>query len=66
MINIKEVNNHKEVFGIEPVIIGLFRYKHNELIDNIQKAIIDNKPYNEYELLSEEEKKAFDNGKLLF
>ena len=31
-----------------------------------KKAIETNTPYNEYELLSKEEQKAFDNGELLF
>ena len=35
-------------------------------IPDIEKAIEDNKPYNEYELLSKEEQKAFDKGQLLF
>ena len=34
--------------------------------DNILKAIETNTPYDEYELLTDEEKEAFDKGMLLF
>lgn len=57
---------YKDNFGKEPYIIGIFWNNQERLILNIEKAIKDNKPYNEYELLSNEEKKAFDNGELLF
>lgn len=60
------IKKHKEVFNKEPNIIGMFWFDNEMLINNIIKAIEDNKPYNEYELLSDEDKKAFDNGNLLF
>ncbi len=62
----KEYDKHKEIFGVEPNIIGMFWFDNEILIDNIIKAIETNKPYDEYELLSDDEKKAFDNGDLLF
>lgn len=64
MNELKEI--HKEVFREEPNIIGMFWNNQEQLIENIKKAIETNKPYNEYELLSDEEKKAFDKGELLF
>ena len=60
------IKQHKEKFGIEPNIIGMFWNNPQAIIDNIIKAIETNKPYDEYELLSKEEQKAFDNGELLF
>lgn len=57
---------HLEKFKTLPKIIGLFGNNIYKLILNIEKAIKDNKPYNEYELLSDEEKKAFDSGELVF
>lgn len=60
------IKKYFEKFNKEPYIIGMFWNNQEQLILNIEKAIKDNKPYNEYELLSDEEKKAFDSGKLLF
>lgn len=57
---------HKERFGIEPNIIGMFWYDIELEEENIKKAIKENIPYDEYEMLSKEEKKAFNDGKLLF
>ena len=37
-----------------------------QLEDNLQNAIKTNTPYDEYELLTDEEKIAFDKGMLLF
>ena len=68
-INTKEpkyILDYIEYFGQEPNIIGMFWNNQEQLILNIEKAIKDNKPYNEYELLSDEEKKAFDSGELFF
>jgi hypothetical protein len=55
-----------EVFKEEPNIIGLYWHDNDILFNNLAKAIETNKPYNEYDLLSDDEKKAFDNGNLLF
>lgn len=60
------VEKYFEKFNEEPYILGMFWNNQEQLIQNIEKAIKDNKPYNEYELLSKEEQKAFDNGELLF
>lgn len=60
------IKEHKNKFGIEPIIIGMFWNRPDIIISNILKAIETNKPYDEYEMLSDDEKKAFDNGDLLF
>ena len=60
------IEKHFNKFKIEPNIIGLYFENPKQTYDNILEAIKDNKPYNEYELLSKEEQKAFDNGELLF
>ena len=60
------IKEHIKAFNKEPNIIGMFWNNPEQLIVNIEKAIEINTPYNEYELLSKEEKKAFDNGELLF
>lgn len=60
------IKKYFEKFNKEPYIIGMFWNNQEQLILNIEKAIKDNKPYNEYELLSDDEKKAFDNGELVF
>ena len=60
------VKKYFEKFNKEPYIIGMFWNNQEQLIQNIINAIDTNKPYNEYDLLSDEEKKAFDKGELLF
>ena len=60
------VEKYFEKFNKEPNIIGMFWNNPEQLINNIIKSIETNKPYNEYELLSDEEKKAFDSGNLVF
>lgn len=60
------INEYIKAFNKEPYIIGMFWNNQEQLILNIEKAIKDNKPYNEYELLSDDEKKAFDSGELFF
>ena len=68
MDNVIEVSikEHKEYFGKEPKIIGIFWNDPEALSDNIEKAIEDNTPYDEYKLLSKEEQEAYDKGELLF
>lgn len=61
-VEIKHIN----IFNIKPYIIGYYKNNLEQLAENILKSIEDNKPYNEYELLTDEEKKAFDKGELLF
>lgn len=53
-------------FGEDPQVIGIFWDEPETLKDNLEKAIRENKPYNEIDLLSPEEKKLFNEGKLLF
>lgn len=60
------IKDYIKAFNKEPYIIGMFWNNQKQLINNIIKAIKDNKPYNEYELLSDKEKKAFDSGDLVF
>ena len=63
---IEKIKEHEEKFNEEPIIIGMFWQNPKKVFDNIKKAIEINKPYNEYNLLSDEDKKAFDKGELLF
>jgi hypothetical protein len=60
------IKDHIKKFGEEPNIIGMFWNNPEKVAESIIKAIKENKPYNEYELLTDEEKKAFDDGDLLF
>lgn len=60
------IKEYIKVFNKEPNIIGMFWSNPNLVIENIIKAIETNTSYNEYELLSKEEQKAFDDGELLF
>ena len=57
---------HIDKFNKKPNIIGMFWNDPEALIDGIEEAIEKNKPYDEYELFSDEEKKAWDNGEILF
>lgn len=60
------IKEHLKAFNKEPYIIGMFWDNPTKLEENIINAIETNKPYNEYDLLREEDKKAFDNGDLVF
>lgn len=60
------INEYIKVFNKEPNIIGMYWNNPDLVIENILKAIETNTPYSEYELLSKEEQKAFDDGELLF
>ena len=62
----KLIKEHKEKFNKEPYIIGMYWNNPEQVVVNIIEAIETNKPYNEYDLLSKEEQKAFDDGTLLF
>ena len=57
---------HEEKFGVEPVIIGMYFYDPEQMNRNIIKAVKQGNPYDEYKLLSSEDKKDYDNGNLLF
>lgn len=62
----KNIEAYKKHFNKEPNIIGMFWNDPKQLEDNLTKAIETNTPYDEYELLTDEEKEAFDKGMLLF
>lgn len=62
----KNIEAYKNHFNKEPNIIGMFWNDQKQLEDNLKQAIETNTPYDEYELLSNEEKIAFDRGELLF
>jgi len=57
---------HKEKFGKDPILIGLYFYDPEQTKKNIRNAIKTGKPYNEYELLTDDEKKYYDKGDLVF
>jgi hypothetical protein len=60
------IKEHKKLFGVEPVVIGLFFDDMRELFDGIAQAINKGIPYNEYDLLTPEEREAFEKGDLRF
>ena len=60
------IKEYEKKIGFTPKIIGMFWDKKKLLINNIKNAIKTNTPYDEYELLTDEEKIAFDKGLLLF
>ena len=60
------IKEYLKVFNKEPNIIGKYWNNQEQLMDNLAEAIENNKPYNEYEILSKEEKEAFDKGELVF
>ena len=62
----KNIEAYKSKFNKEPYIIGMFWNDPKQLEYNLTKAIETNTPYDEYELLTDEEKIAFDKGLLLF
>ena len=57
---------HIEVFGVEPYVIGMFWSDQEAIINGISEALENGVPYNEYLMLSVEERIAFDKGLLLF
>lgn len=57
---------HMEAFGVEPYVIGMFWYNIEAVANGINEALENGVPYNEYLMLSIEERKAFDKGMLLF
>ena len=52
-------------FNKEPVIIGMFWNDVKLLDQNLLNSIKENKEYNEYELLSQEEKELYNKGELV-
>jgi hypothetical protein len=57
---------HFDKFGVYPNIIGLFWNDQEAVMDGIEDAIEDGKPYDEYLMLDDEQKQLFDNGRILF
>lgn len=62
----KMLKQYNQKFNKEPKIINKLWMEPEKLYDNLTKAIETNTPYDEYELLTKEEKKAFDDGQLFF
>ena len=60
------IEEHLEVFGVEPYIIGLYWSDQVELLDRIYEAIEDKQPYDERLLLTSEELEAYSKGELKF
>ena len=60
------IEEYQDKFNESPITIGLYWQRPDIVITNVLRAIEDNKPYNEYDLLSKEEQKAFDKGELVF
>jgi hypothetical protein len=60
------VEEYVKVFGEEPGIIGIYWNNFDRLEENISNAIKTKKPYNELDLLTDEEIKLFNKGKLMF
>jgi hypothetical protein len=60
------VEEYVKVFGEEPNIIGIYWNNFDRLEENISNAIKTKKPYNELDLLTDEEIKLFNKGKLMF
>jgi hypothetical protein len=62
----KLIEEYKLKFNEEPVIIGIYWSNPNILEQNILNAIKTGKKYNELDLLTDEQRKLFNKGKLLF
>lgn len=60
------IKTYIDVFNEDPNIIGLYWYDNEITTNNIIKSIETNTKYNEYEMLTKEEQKAFDEGNLVF
>ena len=61
----KATEEHKKHFGVKPIVIDTFD-DPIILAKEIMKAIQQNIPYDAYKDLSEEDKKAYDQGELIF
>ena len=60
------IEEHVEVFGIPPYIIGLYWSEPIQLLDGIYEAIENSQPYDERLLLTPEELEAYNKGELRF
>jgi hypothetical protein len=59
-----EIERHEQEFGVEPIIIGLFWDDPDKIQKNIIDAIEKGKPYNEEEMLDDDDLEAFEEGNL--
>jgi len=57
---------HIEKYGVEANVIGLLWNQIDKQIELLIKAVEGDKPYDEYLMLTKEEKKDFDEGNLVF
>jgi hypothetical protein len=60
------IDEYKKVFGEKPNIIGIYWNDFDTLEENISNAIKTKKPYNELDLLTDEEIKLYNKGEILF
>ena len=66
-LNIDELEKlHVEKFGVEPVIVGRLWGDPSLLEGALKKAIESDKPYDETEDLTDEEKEGLENGLFVF
>jgi len=64
---IENLNNlHKDKYGVEPNVIGYLWSDMDKQFDLLVKAVKGDEPYDEYKMLSDEDKEAFDKGDLFF
>ena len=61
----KYIQAHKRKFGKEPVFIGRTWLDDPKNIQLINDALIKGVPYDEYEMLNEEEKQMYNEGGLI-
>jgi hypothetical protein len=64
--NPKYIDDYIIKFGEEPNIIGMFWNQPTILQKNIENAIKTDKKYNELDLLTDEQRKSFLKGDILF
>jgi hypothetical protein len=62
----KATQDYIEKFGKKPNIIGMFWRDSERLVANLRDAIKTGEEYDEYMLLSESQRKKFDDGGILF
>ena len=62
----KLYQDHFEQFGVDPVVIGLLFSSSSDLFNAIMESIENDKPYNEYNQLSNSDKELYNKGQLVF
>jgi hypothetical protein len=62
----KLIQQHIEKFGKQPNIIGRYWRNREKLNQNLRDAIESGEPYDEYEMMSDDMKRAYDDGELDF